>query len=76
MHWDFLVGYLISKFTFQYIHNESVYIHLFRFVDADGNNYDPRKLTFGPYGLAYVFAGPKVSVLAIITSNYYGTALM
>ena len=32
----------------------------YRFVDDDGNTYNPAKKITGPYGSTYVFAGPKV----------------
>ena len=32
----------------------------YRFVDDNGNTYNPAKKITGPYGSTYIFTGPKV----------------
>ena len=41
-----------------------------RFVDADGNNYNPSQRLTGPYGPTHVFTGPKVLVIYIVCYEY------
>ena len=41
-----------------------------RFIDDNGNNYNPSKATDEPYRGAYIFTGPKVDnfyVVAMVT---------
>ena len=60
MHWDFLADYLTSKFKGLKLCSLHISCYIYRFVDADGNNYNPARRVTGPYGSTYVFTGPKV----------------
>ena len=68
MHWDLVDAYLTSKLRKLHIYICSyfqvcdihAYTHIYRFVDADGNSYNPVKPVTGPHGSTYMFTGPKV----------------
>ena len=37
-------------------------VWLYRYVDENGNNYNPTMSIVGPYGATNTFTGPKVKV--------------
>ena len=43
--------------------------HVYRFVDANGNQYYPVKELDGPYYGTAVFTGPKVKLLLLLTDT-------
>ena len=62
--WGFLADYLTStQLIMCYAHIYVLwccYWCNYRYVDGDGNNYNPARQIVGPYGSTYVFTGPKV----------------
>ena len=64
--------------TIIWIH--AIYVHitlihlaviiLYRFIDADGNNYNPTRTVTGPYGSTNIFTGPKVQPITSYNSLY------